>query len=178
MCALDFSSSTSDECPSTTSTPFKPTKPTLLVLLNVYVIVTAHFEMVHAINDPPSSMLPQTTPTHDVLSAAAISQLASRLALLPELALPASYLRTTPEPTHNDKKAYIASLLEQQPALFLERHVRDLTLSEREYFEPLRADYEVNHWLKTVEDQSKPPHASTYRNRRLAYMQTGAACVG
>lgn len=121
--------------------------------------------------------MPEPATLHDALSEVAVNQLASRLALLPELALPASYLRATPEPSFHQRETYLRTLLEQQPALFLERHVRDLTRSEREFFDPLRADYEVDHWLKTVEDQSTQQRASTQRNRRLAYMQTGVHSI-
>lgn len=127
---------------------------------------TKRLDMVHATTNP-DAVPPPTVALDDT----AVNQLASRLALLPELALPASYLRATPDPNYHQRETYLRELLEQQPALFLERHVRDLTLSEREFFDPLRGDYEVNHWLSSVEESAKPSF-QLCRNRRLAYMQT------
>lgn len=91
--------------------------------------------------------------------------------------MPDAHHRHTPEPSYSQREEHLRELLLQQPAVFLERHVKHLSRSEREAFDPLRGDYEVNHWLNTVQTHA-PIHAARHgvalqRNRRLAYMQTG-----
>ncbi len=122
--------------------------------------------MVHA------TQLQQT----EMLSEESINLLASRLALLPDLALPPSYLRLCENPSYEQREEHLRQLLLHQPAVFLERHVKHLTPSEREVFEPIRGDYEINHWLSSVgpsAGQTGRSPIALQRNRRLAYMHTG-----
>ncbi|KAK9825940.1 hypothetical protein WJX74_000280 [Apatococcus lobatus] len=89
-----------------------------------------------------------------------------------DLKLPASVTASTKDDTEEgckDKKSlYLSSLLQKDPAIFLERHGGLLSEKERqELFRPCADDYEVAYHLERLSPQGA---AIRVKNRRLAQM--------
>lgn len=89
-----------------------------------------------------------------------------------ELKLPSSVIASTKDGTEEgrrDKKiSYLNSLLQKDPAIFLERHGALLSETERqELFRPCSDNYEVQHHLQHL---SPTGTAARVKNRRLAHM--------
>ncbi|EFN51988.1 hypothetical protein CHLNCDRAFT_139497 [Chlorella variabilis] len=100
-----------------------------------------------------------------------IQELAARLATLTDLRLPAQLRRQEQGPSPQERLRYLTQLLLHDPGVFLERHGSSLTSSERLHFHSLRGDYEVDFYLKMLEEQEDQHKRETVaRNRRLAYM--------
>ena len=70
-----------------------------------------------------------------------------------ELRLPARMSESVP--TDEEKRAYLTGLLTHDPGVFLERHGKLLHDQQRQFFEPLRGDYEVNFYMMMLEDAGK-----------------------
>lgn len=105
--------------------------------------------------------------THS-LPQAAIDAISVRLAALPDLRLPAQLRSGASE---QRKKEYLQALLLHDPGVFLERHGSSLSASERKLFHPLRGDYEVDFYLRLLEDgRDEKKRSQVSRNRRLAAM--------
>ena len=95
-------------------------------------------------------------------------------------------------PAHPPQLQLTFSALRPRAGVFLERHGSALLVSERQQFEALRDDYEINFYLKLLEDRELAAAAATadaeavtaagkrrshvVRNRRLAYMNR-CVCV-
>jgi hypothetical protein len=76
-------------------------------------------------------------------------------------------------PSATEKFSYLLNLLQRDGGVFLERYGELLAPAERAAFAPLRADYEVDFWLRRLE--ASPSNASytpckASKNRRLAQM--------
>jgi hypothetical protein len=107
-----------------------------------------------------------------------IQELATRLASLTNLRLPAQLRRQPEGPSNQDRHRYLSQLLLHDPGVFLERHGSSLTPAELSNFHSLRGDYEVDFYLKVLEDeqaQHTKKRDTVARNRRLAYMNRCAA---
>lgn len=102
------------------------------------------------------------TPT---LPADAVASIANRLARL-TIPLP---MNVGEDPTLDKKEEYLKSQLQRDAGVFLERYGEQLTPAERKQFEGLRSDFEVDFYLRHLEDTDASRGATT-RNRRLAYM--------
>lgn len=108
-----------------------------------------------------------------------IQELAARLATLTDLRLPAQLRRQEQGPSPQERLRYLTQLLLHDPGVFLERHGSSLTSSERLHFHSLRGDYEVDFYLKMLEEQEDQHKRETVaRNRRLAYMNRCAGGTG
>ncbi|KAI7841196.1 hypothetical protein COHA_005162 [Chlorella ohadii] len=104
-------------------------------------------------------MLPQTV----------IDALSARLAALPDLRLPAQLRQGGA--SGERRRDYLTRLLQHDPGVFLERHGSELTADERRQFDCLRGDYEVQFYLRLLDEQEDAgKQAAVARNRRLAYM--------
>lgn len=105
--------------------------------------------------------------THS-LPQAAIDAISARLAALPDLRLPAQLQSGASE---QRKKEYLQALLLHDPGVFLERHGSSLSTFERDQFQPLRGDYEVDFYLRLLADgEDEKKRSQVSRNRRLAAM--------
>lgn len=92
------------------------------------------------------------------MSEAVQEKLVARLAAISDLAMPASMTRAMEDATSSAQvAAYLASLLRRDPAVFLERYGRLLSAEELAAFEPLRDDYEVDHWLRHCTASTSAP---------------------
>lgn len=100
----------------------------------------------------------------------AVAGMVTRLAALPGIRLPAQLTRRG-QPSLETIRGYMRSLLERDPGVFLERYGEILSEGELQQFHPLRDDYEVDFYLKALEDRRDAKRQQTVaRNRRLAYM--------
>ncbi|PSC75048.1 coiled-coil domain-containing 97 isoform A [Micractinium conductrix] len=107
--------------------------------------------------------------THS-LPQGAIEAISARLAVLPDLRLPAQ-LRNSGAGEQR-RADYLHTLLLHDPGVFLERHGDSLTSSERTQFQPLRGDYEVDFYLRQLEEaDDEERRGQVAKNRRLAHMQ-------
>jgi hypothetical protein len=101
------------------------------------------------------------------LSEVAVSDIAARLALLP-IWLPASMGE---DPCTANKEQYLRSLLKRDAGIFLERYGTQLDASERECFQDLRSHFEIDFYMKQLENAAaQRSTVVTVRNRRLAHM--------
>ncbi|MEW5307917.1 MAG: hypothetical protein WDW36_010285 [Sanguina aurantia] len=112
----------------------------------------------------------------DVAVTAIIGRLCeSSAAASQPLSLPLSLYQDGRQPDPSAVGDYLRKLL-QHPGSFLERYGALLLPGEWQLFLPLRADYEVDHYLSQYEEQQAwlldPRHLPAHiKNRRLAYMQ-------
>lgn len=110
------------------------------------------------------------------LQPAAVDKIASHLAGDPRLRLPGSLTQTSVGTDADAGRArldYLSALLSKDPGVFLERHGELLPASELSLFESLRDDYEVNFYLRQLEQQLElmADHLSAQtKNRRLAHL--------
>lgn len=104
-------------------------------------------------------------------------KIVSRLCHVSDLPVPSHMQRGRQFPDTEEVQDYLASLLTRDPALFLEKYGSLLNAEDLAAFQPLRQDYEVNHWCSQLEHRSSGPASTTAprlsaeaKNRRLAYM--------
>ncbi|CAI7846335.1 unnamed protein product [Closterium sp. NIES-53] len=107
--------------------------------------------------------------------AAEVERLSERLSLVTDLRLPHAMESRGDAVTCGEKKDHLASLLQRDPAVFLERYGGLLREEELRAFDGMAGDYEIAWHMRRLRPSNHPssPHpsaAAVVKNRRLAFM--------
>lgn len=108
------------------------------------------------------------------LDSQSIQAIVQRLTAEPSLRIPTSLQLASGGVSDQKREAYLSTLLQHDPGVFLERYANRLTETEQGYFEPLRGDYEVDFYLKLVEDDANrnaDKLSAKCKNRRHAQLK-------
>ncbi|CAI5999874.1 unnamed protein product [Closterium sp. NIES-65] len=107
--------------------------------------------------------------------AAEVERLSERLSLVTDLRLPHAMESRGDPVTCGEKKDHLASLLQRDPAVFLERYGGLLREEELRAFDGMAGDYEIAWHMRRLRpanhpSSSHPSAAAVVKNRRLAFM--------
>ncbi|GJP80401.1 hypothetical protein CLOP_g10607 [Closterium sp. NIES-67] len=107
--------------------------------------------------------------------AAEVERLSERLSLVADLRLPHAMESRGDAVTCGEKKDHLASLLQRDPAVFLERYGGLLREEELGAFDGMAGDYEIAWHMRRLRpaghpSSPHPSHATVVKNRRLAFL--------